>query len=75
MSAQFPPDVLAPEEVERIYQEGRADYRRGLLFHEGSYAKPGDAATLEEYQRGYEWRRGWNDEALGDGGANLGREH
>jgi hypothetical protein len=73
--SSFPPDVLDPEEVERIYQEGRADYRRSLLFHQGPYGKPRDAATLEEYQRGYEWRRGWNDEALDDDAVNLGRPH
>lgn len=57
--------VLPVEEAERIYREGYEDYQRGVQFHEGRYAKPGDTVNDSEYQRGYEWRRGWNDAALG----------
>lgn len=56
---------LAPEEIERIYREGVADYHAGKEFHEGPYAKSGADVSDAEYQRGYEWRRGWNDAALG----------
>jgi hypothetical protein len=72
------PDVLSKEEVERIYREGVGAQRRGLQFHEGPYAKPGTDAPDDEYQRGVEWRRGWNDAALGevegeDAGGGPGR--
>jgi len=73
-SNQFPPDALSAEERERIYNEGRTDYRAGKFFHEGPYAKSGDVCSDEDYRRGYEWRRGWNDEALDDGAANLGKK-
>jgi hypothetical protein len=74
-SDQFPLDVLDQAEVARIYQEGRAAYRAGKYFHESPYAHAGASVPDDEYQRGYEWRRGWNDDALADGAVNLGRPH
>jgi hypothetical protein len=65
MSDTFPVNVLPAAEVERIYAEGVADYYAGKAFHETRYPTSFQAETLDDYQRGYEWRRGWNDGALG----------
>jgi hypothetical protein len=35
------------------------------MFHETPYARLGDAVPTAEYEQGREWRRGWNDAALG----------
>jgi hypothetical protein len=61
----FPLTVLTPDEAELIYREGVAAFHEGKQFHEGPYAKSGTDVPDDEYQRGYEWRRGWNDAALG----------
>ncbi len=63
----FDVNVLPLDEAVRCYLEGLDDYRAGKQFHEGPYAKPRDAPD-DEYQRGYEWRRGWNDAAMGRAG-------
>jgi hypothetical protein len=59
------PDVLAAAEVERIYREGYDAHHAGLQFHESPYARAGADVPDDDYQRGMEWRRGWNDAALG----------
>ena len=59
------PSVLKASEVERVYREGFEAFRRGLQFHECPYAKSGADVPDDDYQRGVEWRRGWNDAALG----------
>ena len=56
---------LPPDERERIYREGVDDYRVGKQFHESPYASSLSAVSDADYQRGYEWRRGWNDAAIG----------
>ena len=67
--------VLDRAEAVRIYREGAAAYADGSYFHESPYKHAGDASCSEEdYERGYHWRRGWNDAALADGGVNLGRK-
>lgn len=66
--AAYPvPYVLADEEVERIYSQGMGAWCEGLQFHECPYAKAGENVPDDEYQRGYEWRRGWNDAAINNG--------
>lgn len=66
------PDVLSSEEVERVWSEGVKAYHAGLLFHQGPYAKAGSDVPDDEYQRGVEWRRGWNDAACGRAGTIPG---
>lgn len=61
----FDVDVLSLDEAVRCFLEGVDAQRAGKQFHEGPYAKPSDDVAEEEYQRGYEWRRGWNEAALG----------
>ncbi|MBA3243364.1 MAG: hypothetical protein H0T60_19245, partial [Acidobacteria bacterium] len=63
MSGQLP-NVLPREEVIRVYREGVRAWRAGLQFHEGPYAKAAEDVPDDEYQRGMEWRRGWNQQAL-----------
>lgn len=48
------------------YVDGYDDYNAGKQFHETRYARVGDALVSNpEYTKGAEWRRGWNDAALG----------
>lgn len=61
----FDVDVLPLDEAVRCFLEGVDAHREGRQFHEGPYAKSGDDVSEEDYQRGYEWRRGWNEAALG----------
>jgi hypothetical protein len=62
---EFVVDVLATEDAVRCFLEGVDAYHAGGQFHEGPYAKPGGDVGDDEYQRGYEWRKGWNEAALG----------
>jgi hypothetical protein len=58
------PYVLDDDEVEKIYNEGLQAFKERKEFHESPYAKAGTDVPDDEYQRGYEWRRGWNDAAI-----------
>lgn len=70
------PAVLCRDEAVRCYREGVAAYRAGKFFHDIPYPHSGDReCSDEDYERGYHWRRGWNDTALADGAKNLGRPH
>jgi hypothetical protein len=66
------PAVLARDEVERVWREGVNAYHAGLQFHQSPYAHSGADVPDDEYQRGVEWRRGWNDAALGRAGTIPG---
>lgn len=59
------PRVLDRSEEERIYLQGVNDYHAGKQFHQSPYPASGQKVPDDEYQRGYEWRRGWNDAACG----------
>lgn len=59
-------DVLSAEETDRVYQEGYRARKvlRQEIFH-SPYPKAGDGlCSKEDYERGVQWRRGWNDAAL-----------
>ena len=58
-------NALPVEEAVKCIFEGIDAHRAGKQFHEGTYAKPGTGVPDDEYQRGYEWRKGWNEAALG----------
>lgn len=62
---EFDVNVLPTEEAVRCFFEGVEAQRAGKQFHEGPYARPGEGVGDDEYQRGYEWRKGWNEAALG----------
>lgn len=47
------------------YLDGYDDFNAGKQFHQTPYAKLGDKVSDAEYLQGMEWRRGWNDAALG----------
>jgi hypothetical protein len=57
------PAALDEAEAVRCYHEGVDAFASGKEFYESPY--PHDASCSEEdYERGYHWRRGWNDAAL-----------
>ena len=69
------PAMLDREDAVSCYREGAQAYRDGKYFHESPHARAGDTlCSDEDYERGFHWRRGWNDVALADGGENLGRK-
>jgi hypothetical protein len=64
------PDVLEPRAAANIYREGVTAFRDGLQFHENPHAKAGESGVTDaEYQKGVEWRSGWNAQALAMRGA------